>query len=1407
MGKLIEKIIEIENLHWAWKKVKNSFQVGDIWYDEIELSSFEANLYDNLNKIKEDIKSNTYTLSLIKPLPFPKGCDKKGKPRVRQTFDICIKDQIVWMAVVNAIGDSLDFQMPWWSYGHRLYVPVWKGESEQWEVGWYTHSKGLLYRKWNQSWPLFRRSISLTAKIMCGKKTKESYINDIDKMELDEAENNTYENNELLPNHFKSKYLEKNYWQKSAKVLYWGTIDFSKFYPKVKRSVIEKNILTYVENAKEDKEFKALLAKLMDFKINSDRWTKKELSDIELDPQNFQGLPTGLFVAGFLANVALLDVDKQILNDLETNREIAHFRFVDDHVILSYDFDKLQEWIKTYKKYLEEADTGTEFNFDKIEPQSLAKIISSDKVSKKRMITAKKECALDPAFPAPLMTQTLAKVSAISKSDLEFLTLNEEEQLISDLEHLLLTDFPDHELRKDTRVSFAASMLSKIIPNTKDDYSKVYECQKRIHYELKNYHKKFDKLNEKFVSDKLHDLIFSENIDAKDYFAKWDNEIKEAGIINDKEKATEIINNIKKEKEYEIKLEENIKKHRKERKLRVYKLLKKAISENPEKVRIWTRVIDYCKKSGECDIKEAYILIKQNKNIHELSASYLQTLFMNVIADRLMRVIFNVVNDHIVSQKEKIAAKHFIETIFNEDFLDDIFSKEKFKDKVYCRKTCDFFRFVLGSVIFALENTFLSIDKARNLIKRYKLIDWSSNPRRWIENTQLKDINSWLYWLLWKTHDKSSSNPLNFWKQLQPYIDFLTPTCKALILPFPDFNDIPQNNDNFLEFILNKNFDEGWIYEIFKTEKEKISQDIKVKLKEKYIKLYNNIFSKEMSLWDFIQWQQKELLQNRKNEIEAFNKYFDPRLSEWTALMLLLQIIEKTETTADSFFSSKLDTKLHLANFYLSEKLLENENSSWIDWKRKMQENEIIISTSQISDERYTTKGLLKSEQHTGEQAKVHAFGIMLLQLVTHRTDFPWIWNSTDKSLTYENVFYKKIQYTPLSSYTMLILQACFSSKNRESFKLKSYFKGMKIDATKDIPPVNDVYTLKKYINKAKGFLEKYHLSMENNMARQLLPISLEPFSIKNNPFDDTKKLVKNIENDFLRIGLILTSLDQSLAWDSSSNTNSNLSSNVPITMSHREELRIWNEIKKGFSYLKAEPENNRPHIVILPELTIPLSREIELQRIASKIGAVIIAGLDFNYYNGQIENKAVVIVPKSWPQTPSYGSVNKFYFGKTFFSYEEKDYFKNKGKAGKPWSAMYILDAGDYGKIGVAICSDFFDIERFLIYKGAIQHMFVIAYNKDIKSYYFLAEAISRLVYCNVVICNTGYYGGSLIFSPYSEEYKRYIYKHEGGKLFTTQILNLPVKSLYEAQSSTSEIDPNKVFKAKPPGFYLKNE
>jgi hypothetical protein len=273
-----------------------------------------------------------------------------------------------------------------------------------------------------------------------------------------------------------------------------------------------------------------------------------------------------------------------------------------------------------------------------------------------------------------------------------------------------------------------------------------------------------------------------------------------------------------------------------------------------------------------------------------------------------------------------------------------------------------------------------------------------------------------------------------------------------------------------------------------------------------------------------------------------------------------------------------------------------------------------------------------------------------------------------------------------------------------------------------------------------------------------------------------------------LRIGFIQTVVEENIAWDISKK---------PIRMSHHSEERAWYEIKKGFIDLLNGYE--KPQIILIPELSVPIGYEYELRKLCASSGAVVIAGLDFYWRRDQVCNLATVIVPGNWPEERSSKSTSYFYFGKTFYSRDEEEIFKGCELLSQP--EIFILNASEFGNIGVAICSDFFDVERFVVYKGRIHHLVIIAHNKDTESYYFLAEAISRLVFCNVVICNTGEYGDSIGFSPYKEAFQRMLYRHKGAGLFSTQVINLPVSSLDKEQRGLVKTK-EKIFKATPPGY-----
>lgn len=269
-------------------------------------------------------------------------------------------------------------------------------------------------------------------------------------------------------------------------------------------------------------------------------------------------------------------------------------------------------------------------------------------------------------------------------------------------------------------------------------------------------------------------------------------------------------------------------------------------------------------------------------------------------------------------------------------------------------------------------------------------------------------------------------------------------------------------------------------------------------------------------------------------------------------------------------------------------------------------------------------------------------------------------------------------------------------------------------------------------------------------------------------------KLMNKLE-EVLRIGIIQTTVDNNTAWSDKGNLQDKMNS--------ESADMVMDEIRRGFKEFY-EQGKDAPRIVLIPEYSIPHNGMKRIKKFAQAIDAVTIGGCDLFTDTKHAQNKGIMFIPNSWPKLePAYGC-NQQYFGKRFYARTELQWFKKLKKEPKSENLCYIINAGLYGNIGIAICADFYDLERFVIYKGRIHHLIIIAYNQDKHSFGFLAEAISRLLFCNVVICNTGHYGDSLAFSPYSKEYKRIIYKNSGPEIFASQVIELPVHQLDKEQT-----------------------
>ncbi|RAJ76684.1 reverse transcriptase (RNA-dependent DNA polymerase) [Chitinophaga dinghuensis] len=1080
MPGLDDQFLDKENFYLAFKKISFYIRQLNEWYDPILLAEYEATLPKRIHDLIESLKIGQYLPRPIEPLPFPKKSRSNGTKRIRPYYNIHFDDQLVWMALVNIIAEHVENEMPDWNYGNRLYRPVWfeneSGTKERkvLKKGSFKNTSRYVYRKWGQSWPLYKRHIALTIKTIA--KTSKFKKTDID----DEKELAIFEQAEITG--FKGvRYLKKEFWKVGEyPKLVWTGLDFETFFPSIDSQKILENIescLIREDGTKRDDVTLILqtMRRMLSFPLNITGWNEKDLQNKAFfnlqDFVNYNGIPTGLVVGGFLANAAVIDLDRAVDKYINENREVAVFKYVDDHVVISQSAEALLTFLNFYHNKINELNHTLNFQSSKIEPANAIKYDKNKGFTTNRGY--RKYIELDVEFPSPLMTNTLKKVSHINDIDFDLLDEDDIDNLEVDLKHLLITDFPATEIRKDTKMSFASSRLCRLAmeikpnfnavdPNYESNKENVYSIYKGLYNNEKNLPKEKEALE--VIKSRIREAAAIEFI-----IQRFSAEVR---VVQMRHEA-------------------------------IFKLLLKALKENPDKVKLWKRCIEFCFHTGYPGLEKILDLIKKCE-IHPRSIAYLTAYCITNIQVRLEMAFQEIDFDQTLFWK-RYCSSEFITNTLNLQIKR--YSTPSNNYPFYRQSEINF----LSSRKFVVDQLgiFFSSTAAQRLMpfqKKLEGVVYSFSKKKSKVVQDLYSVTLLWYYLsriTWKGRDDfflkyGNSVDLNSplaWSILSLSPRLISETKLQEVISF--ITEINGSKIDYHSEMLNLIKSCGYTYDLFYESKYGDS-----KIFEKYIHYYatlENIFARNEN--DFIgldRWLNNTVAQSD-------NKYWlDPRLTEWSLLEIIRQIgnllIQANETHKDVFsgISGKNYHYLHPANYLIPKQWSDISHHNWATWKKLVIDHPITLAPESefIHDHRYfpiTTnwRSTVNIFMGNKEIPSVLGLSILLIKLLSKSFNWPSAANKINFiDQLYSNA-YMTIEKEALSSDLRILLDAIFSKVDfGDIFYQHDFIKlgdGSKIKGLQD-------YVL---------FLEKIQIRLEN---AQWNVVNREPRQLKYIDIDDLNK-------------------------------------------------------------------------------------------------------------------------------------------------------------------------------------------------------------------------------------------------------------------------------------------------------------
>ena len=1070
-----DRLLLPENLNYAWRKAKSLYRAADGYVDHGEIAEFELDLERRLKRIQTYFENGHYRLSKLRPLPRPKAL-KDETPINRQYFHVVIDDQVAWIAVANALGPELDQLMPPWSYSYRIYRPAWYEEDEdkksKLEIGPYRHESGHLYRRFQHSWPLFRRHVALTAKVMVrGTPLAEDDLDEADQLAIASA------HRDKLP------YLRADFWTRPAnkaidRELYHASIDLKHFYPSIRPAAVIRGLGMTTNAGDATDPMGTVLADMLRFRLDKADMTADTLEDVEpnYDGEHVHSIPTGLFVSGFLANVAMLPIDRDVDSRINELRSIAHFRYVDDHTILSYNFDDLCNWIAYYEELLGQHDIGVEVNIEKYDPRSLGKWMTvreeialsdtSHSMGETEERTAQREAAirdtkLDGANPTKLLTKTLGQVSAIAATTPDILDDEDLEERLRLLEWLLLADIPEREIRRDTRAAFAAGQIATLAPlliRETDDLIDEARALASLKGRMLRAVKTTDPDGDTLASD--HQL----------------------------QKTSEHVNRL-------LLVQSREQRRRLEH---CFDLLLQAFREYPAKARLFYRLHQYCRLTGHKGLSSIAQWIKETRQRgHGVWADYYSGLSLQLLAVGVL-VAARTLNMVNALRSDREAAVRY---------LNDVGSLDTAAFLIPRRREAWFHRVARGGLGVALVSVSNLVredvgdmrlaEQLNKVATKCIRVRFATDEQEWVAETgRLPGV-----WAHRIENDLSiDEQPSSVWRLFAACFTYSKAIDPLAARRYPEL--LPDGAWHyFLQSARAVNeTDSGWLREVMYDHPVRIT-DARLSKRKAFTRAARSCDPPGNGWMTLSKWTEC---------VSSQCSPFDPRRSEWTALEIVRQIvfpIVNTLTVTEARLDSLHPNNILLAESWKTSFSVDKRRAgvSWEEWiahvrkaTGKAGDIKLRDPATSVKDYRYF------STTHTGRaldgwERQLLSVGRLLLGLLRLNHSSPRLWNIRRNEEVVALPRAQLFRSLPIATPTLVLVEGCLSGRSAETraiyrnADLFGWKDGMDInDVTFDPPMLWGADELLKAIESAQQVLEDNQLAVAMNQPRQLIPFRLK---------------------------------------------------------------------------------------------------------------------------------------------------------------------------------------------------------------------------------------------------------------------------------------------------------------------------